>query len=326
MKYVAILTIPAVLFLAGCAYKAPLTKDHIIPIDSAMLGLWSQVSEKGNTSDPDEQMLVLKFSDTEYLIHFASENEKIFLRGYPIKIGKISCLQLQILGNEAGPPDKNEKDLFLVVSCMLTNDQLVVKMLNENLVDDNLETSEALRKAFLKHQDNKNLFTDPCKFQRVNTGAEKPVASTPRIGTYDSRAIAVAFVGSEVFEQTMADLKLRHDKAQAAGDKELTAKLEAEGIALQKELHKQGFSTAPVENILKHIASQLPEIKKQAQIDMIVSKWNTKALAENPSAEQVDVTMFLVEAFKPNDKQKKSAVEIQKHDPVPLEKMNDHKH
>ena len=59
---------------------------------------------------------------------------------------------------------------------------------------------------------------------------------------------------------------------------------------------------------------------------MLISKWNKQALAKHKLAEQVDITMLLVEAFKPNQKQKKSAIEIQKQKPVPLEKMKGHKH
>ncbi len=86
------------------------------------------------------------------------------------------------------------------------------------------------------------------------------------------------------------------------------------------------FSAAPVDDILKHIANRLPEIKKLAKVNLIVSKWNTQALAKYKSAKQVDVTMLLVEAFKPNARQKKSAIGIQKRNPIPLEKMKNNKH
>ncbi len=157
-------------------------------------------------------------------------------------------------------------------------------------------------------------------------------ATTPvtRIGTYDSRAIAVAFVGSEVYKVTagkkLADMMAEYKKAKAAGDKKRVEELKALAEAQQALLHKQGFSTAPVDDILDHINNQLPAIKKQANVGLLVSKWDKRTLAKHMSAERVDVTMNLVEAFKPNDKQRKSAIEIQKHAPVPLEKMKGHKH
>jgi hypothetical protein len=52
---------------------------------------------------------------------------------------------------------------------------------------------------------------------------------------------------------------------------------------------------------------------------MLVSKWDQETLAKYPSAELVDVTMMLVDAFQPNERQRQSAIEIQKHEPIPLE-------
>jgi len=158
--------------------------------------------------------------------------------------------------------------------------------------------------------------------------ASVPSDSNYRVGVYDSRAIAIAFVGSDVYKAShgrkLAEMMMKYKKAKAENNQERMSELEVWGKAQQALLHKQGFSTAPVDDILKHVADQLPKIKKQAGVDLIVSKWDTQALAKHESAEQVDITMLLVEVFKPNDKQKKSAIEIQNHDPVPLEKMEDH--
>ena len=151
-----------------------------------------------------------------------------------------------------------------------------------------------------------------------------------RIGIYDSRAIAVAFVGSEVYNRTvgkeMAKKMAECKKAESEGDQQKLAELKAWGEAQQSLLHKQGFSTSPVDDILVHITGQLPEIKKQAGVELLVSKWDEKALEKHKSAARVDVTMQLIEAFKPNEKQKKNAIEIQKHDPVPIDKMKDPNH
>lgn len=139
-----------------------------------------------------------------------------------------------------------------------------------------------------------------------------------RIGVYDSRAIAVAFAGSEAFNKWMSGLKAEHQKAKATGNQKRVAELEAEGAERQKLMHKQGFSTAPVENILEQIKDRLPAIKQKAGVGLLVSKWDKDALAKHPSAESVDVTMELIDAFNPNERQRKSAIEIQKHKPIPL--------
>jgi len=139
-----------------------------------------------------------------------------------------------------------------------------------------------------------------------------------RIGVYDSRAIAVAFAGSEVFNKWMSALREEHEKAKAAGDQKRVAELEAEVAERQKSMHKQGFSTAPVDNILEQIKDRLPAIRQGAGVGVLVSKWDKDTLAKHSSAERVDVTMELIDAFNPNERQRKSAIEIQKHKPIPL--------
>jgi hypothetical protein len=127
MKSVAMFLVIAGLFLAGCKYEAPLTTEHSIPVDSSVLGLWEPIPEKGGESAEDERMMILKYSDTEYLIHYPVEENGLYFRGYAIH----------------------------------------VKMLNTELVSDELTESEALKKAFLKHKDNKHLFANPGNFRRV---------------------------------------------------------------------------------------------------------------------------------------------------------------
>lgn len=147
-----------------------------------------------------------------------------------------------------------------------------------------------------------------------------PAAVKTRVGTYDSRAVAVAFCGSAAFNQRLAEQKKAAEQAEAANDRPKIEALRAEAAAGQQLLHKQGFSTASVDDILERIKDRLPAIKERAGVTVLVSKWDKPGLAGYPDAEFVDVTMALVDAFDPNPRQRKSAVEIQKHDPIPLEK------
>ncbi|HEY1221515.1 MAG: hypothetical protein ABSE42_03100 [Bryobacteraceae bacterium] len=144
-----------------------------------------------------------------------------------------------------------------------------------------------------------------------------------RVGVYDSRAIAVAFGRSEAWQATtgkqLAAMREERDQAKAAGNEKRVAELEAQGKAYQTLLHKQGFSTAPVDDILKNIQDKMPEIAKTAGVGPIVSKWDKDALAKYQSAELVDVTMPLVNAFHPTERQLKFAIDIQKQAPISLE-------
>ena len=123
----------------------------------------------------------------------------------------------------------------------------------------------------------------------------RPRAKTKeRIGVYDSRAIAVAFAGSKIFNKWMFEQKAE----------------------LQKLMHNQGFSTAPMDNILEQIKDRLPAIKEKAGVGVLVSKWDKDTLAKHPSDEFIDVTRELVGAFNPNGRQRTSVIEIQKHKPI----------
>lgn len=165
-------------------------------------------------------------------------------------------------------------------------------------------------------------------FACVGQGAEPTVGSTSpsespgatrRIGIYDSRAIAIAGISGKDLRERLNHMKAEYEKAKAEGNQKRVQELKAEGIAGQNRLHKQGFSTAPVDDILAYIKNSLPEIRQKARVEAIVSKWDKETLAKYKDAELVDVTMALVDAFHPNEKQRKYAVEIQKHAPIPLD-------
>lgn len=144
-----------------------------------------------------------------------------------------------------------------------------------------------------------------------------------RVGIYDSRAVAIAFIGSPVYQlsdgKRVAEIMIERDRALAAGDRKRVGEIEAWSKARQEQLHKQGFSTAPVDDILEHIRDQIPDIAAAAGVKTIISRWDKAAIARYSSADLVDVTMALVRALEPSDRQLKAAVEIQKHPPIPLE-------
>jgi hypothetical protein len=169
MKCFAVLLITTALFFSGCKYEKPLVEEHTIPIDASVLGLWEPLPSEGDNSGDEERLLILKFSDTEYLIHYPpGGNDEMYYRGYPIKIGGIPCIQLQIIGTKDGLLRKDFKYFFVVVSYELNNKILEIKTLNSYMVDEDLKTTKTLKQAFLKHKDDKNLFTNPVRFKQLN--------------------------------------------------------------------------------------------------------------------------------------------------------------
>lgn len=167
MKHAGVLLILIVLPLVGCEYESPLNKEHNIPIDSTVLGLWGKIPNEGKEPKQDERIMILKYSTTEYLINYPVGKNGWYFRGYAIEIGGVSCVQLQVIGTEHGPPDEDEKELFGVISYQLTDNELEIKILSTDLVDDDLKTTKGLMQAFLKHKDHKDLFTNPGVFRRI---------------------------------------------------------------------------------------------------------------------------------------------------------------
>lgn len=142
-----------------------------------------------------------------------------------------------------------------------------------------------------------------------------------KVGVYDSRAVTIAFAGTDRFRSSLKELRKQHALAKEAGDKEQVAILEAEGQARQKELHRQGFSTAPVDNILVHYPEGLAQLKAEHDLDLLISKWDLATLDRYPEVEQVDVTMMIVDLLQPNETQRDFARQILDKDPVPLKKF-----
>ena len=145
---------------------------------------------------------------------------------------------------------------------------------------------------------------------------EVPAKETLRVGTFDSRAIVVAYVRSEPAKQLLSNHFEKLNKAKEEGDEKLVKELEALGQAYQQVQHQQGFSTASVAEYLEKVKAELPKIAEDAGIDIIVSKWEVMYI--NPSIEIVDVTSHLVKLFKPDERALKIIEELTKQAPMPL--------
>jgi hypothetical protein len=149
--------------------------------------------------------------------------------------------------------------------------------------------------------------------------AEPPTAKGEgklRVGVFDSRALAIAYAGSKQHQAHVEQLLRQRNQAETAGDKAKLQQLEFEGQAGQDLLHEQGFSIAPVNNILDTIQDQLPAIAKEARVAMIVSKW--EVTYQDTSVELVDVTALLIKPFEPKAKAQQNIDQIQKQAPMPI--------
>jgi len=146
--------------------------------------------------------------------------------------------------------------------------------------------------------------------------APQPAQRPLRIGTYDSRAIPIAYAFSEIGAREMRDFEDQYRKAKAAGDEKLIKELEAKAIRQHQAQMVQAFSPASVAQILEKVKSDLPKVAKEAGVDLIVSQWDL--VYYDRSAEVVDVTSGLVKLFNPREAAYKTIEEIRKQAPVPL--------
>jgi hypothetical protein len=129
----------------------------------------------------------------------------------------------------------------------------------------------------------------PARQHAVQPETQPPVgADTIRLGTYDSRAIAMAWARSE-HNEVHAKMNA-HREAKAAGDDATVAELERWGLMKQRELHFQGFGTYPVDACLAPIRDELPALMARKDLDAIV--WMVHA--QTGRVERVDVTVDLM--------------------------------
>lgn len=138
-----------------------------------------------------------------------------------------------------------------------------------------------------------------------------------RIGTYDNRAIAVAFAASShnPVHEKMKALK----EAKAAGDKAKLAELDAWGKSYQRQLHFQGFGHVPVSDLLAPVKDGVARIAAEQNLTAIVMACDYTAA----NVETVDVTDALVALYAPTEKTLNSARMIRNAEPISLVRLAD---
>lgn len=139
-----------------------------------------------------------------------------------------------------------------------------------------------------------------------------------RIGTFDSRCVAIAYGRTDFFKY-INELKAEHEKAKAEGNEERVKELDKLGPNLQFIMHQQGFSTGSVMNIMQRIKDKIPAIAEQNNVKFILSKW--EVVYQDKSIEIVDVTNQIVSLFNPDAQTLNIVEEIKGMDPVPIEQI-----
>ena len=141
-----------------------------------------------------------------------------------------------------------------------------------------------------------------------------------RIGTFDSRCVAVAYGRSVEFMNGLDNLKNDIVKAKESGNEELAKELEQQGPTQQVLMHQQVFSSGSINNILEKVKDKLPTLAKDNNVKMILSKWEIPFADD--SFEYIDITDQLIIFFNPDDATKKIIDNIKAMEPIPIEKIS----
>jgi hypothetical protein len=150
----------------------------------------------------------------------------------------------------------------------------------------------------------------------MSTAGPQSTPKKVRVGTYDNRAVAVAYAASK--HNPVAEKLAEHQKAKAAGDTQHVKELEQWGESHQRALHRQGFGLVPVDDLLATVESRFPEAAAKAGVDVIVFRCNYSS----SEVEVVDVTDQLVALFDPSAKTLATVSDLRKHAPIDLDEID----
>jgi len=150
--------------LAGCDYTVPLVTTPEIEIDESALGLWQRLTAEGQT----EQLLVLPLDKHEYLVSYpAGAKDAMFARACVCRIGDKTLVQLKWFGTgDARLPDDNR--VFQYASYSTQADRLTFRLLNTDVVNQDVASTEQLAKSIAANSDKPNLFKEGMVFTKVN--------------------------------------------------------------------------------------------------------------------------------------------------------------
>jgi hypothetical protein len=141
-----------------------------------------------------------------------------------------------------------------------------------------------------------------------------------RIGTFDSRAVALAYYRSPgVLDEMMGGMKAARDEAMAAGDTAKVDELELKAASMQHLMHQQVFSTGSICNLYPGIDDELSRVAQEAGAVALVSKWELPYTM--PGLEVVDLTREVVALFAPEEAIEEMVAGLLAQDPVPLEDL-----
>ncbi len=142
------------------------------------------------------------------------------------------------------------------------------------------------------------------------------LAQPLRIGTYDSRAVALAWYNSAEGRNDLGALHAALREAKARKNAARITELEALGPARQQLMHQQVFSNGSILNLLPALGQRIEAAAKAAGVAVAVSRW--EVAWNDASIERVDLTAAIVDAIAPDAKARRWIADMKTKEPLPL--------
>jgi predicted MPP superfamily phosphohydrolase len=149
------------------------------------------------------------------------------------------------------------------------------------------------------------------------TGETPSTQQKIRIGFFNTRAVAVAYVQSSMFNKKIAKIVTEANQAKANGNDKIYKKLNDELKMEQEKIHWQVYSNARIDDILMQVRPAYEQIAQKANVAAIAES----VLYNDTKIELVDVTDLMVDEFMPSEKTKEKIQEILKKPPASFEQM-----
>ena len=138
-----------------------------------------------------------------------------------------------------------------------------------------------------------------------------------RVGLYDSRALAVAYCDSDGHKDQERRLKEALEKARQSGKADQIRQADRALWEARKRMHRQAFSTYPVDDILRQYPDEVDRIKREENLTALISRWDAKMMDRHRHAERVDITERLVHLLTTDERRRLRAMQIINTKPIP---------
>ena len=135
-----------------------------------------------------------------------------------------------------------------------------------------------------------------------------------RVGTFDSRLVALAYYNSKDYDQFIADFNRQYKVAESKKDSITIKKMLIKGPVLQRMMNDRIFGKGSVNLILDNYKDKIDAVGKANNVNMIVSKW--EVMYKTPGIEYVDLTWKIMAIWNPSEQVIKWAKNGEKELPI----------